>query len=417
MLTPASIKAEPTPAPGRVKKLADGDGLYLLVTSNGQTVRRAWRFKFRFGVKPDKNGKLIGRENSLSFGPYPDVPIEVARDHAVEARAMLRRGENPAAVRRETREAALTDAAMTFGRVGAEYLKLDSGKAPKTAKKHAWLFERLRKFHNRPLSSIQTLEIVTACRALEAAGKRETAHRLAAFTGQVYRYATQSGYTIHNPARDLRGALKPIEVVSREGITDPAKFAMLMRHVDGDFYSFVPVRHALRLLARVACRPGELRAAEWSEIDLDKAEWVIPAGRTKMRKPHWVPLSRQAVAILKAQHEISGDGRYVFPGGRTDARPMSDGALGAALATLGYKKGDWLAGDAQQPHGFRVSFSSLMNGTGADPRIIELCLAHGTPDRVAAIYNRWEFQTERRELMQRWADYIEELKTKTETGK
>lgn len=395
MLTAARIKAQPVPKAGRIKKLSDGDGLFLMLTSNG---KRSWRFKFRFA----------GKESSLSFGPYPDVPIEVARDRAIEARAMLRRAENPAAKKREAREAAATDTLMTFGRVGAEYLKLDSTKAPKTVKKHAWLFERLSKFHSRPLSSIQTLEIVTACRALEAAGKRETAHRLAAFAGRVYRYAVQSGYTQHNPARDLRGALKPIEVQSREGITDPKKFGELMRYI-GTLPS-VSVRNALTLLALTAVRPGELRAAEWGEVNIERGEWEIPAVRTKMRKPHWVPLSTQAVAILKAQHEISGEGRYVFPQERTDKRPMSPGTLNAALAVLGYKKGDWLTIDAQQPHGFRVSFSSLMNGAGADPKIIEACLAHGSPDKVAAVYNRAQYKPERRALLQTWADRVDELK-------
>lgn len=398
MLTTARIKAEPIPKAGKVKKLTDADGLYLLLTSNG---KRAWRFKFRFA----------GKENSLSFGPYPDVSIEVARDRAVEARATLRRGENPAAKKREAREAALTDAAMTFGRVGAEYLKLDSTKAPKTAQKHAWLFERLSRFHARPLSSIQTNEIVTACRALESAGKRETAHRLAAFAARVFRYATQSGYTTHNPARDLRGALKPIEVESREGITDPKKFGILMRYIET--LPSLSVRHALILLALTAVRPGELRAAEWSEVNLEKGEWEIPAVRTKMRKPHWVPLSTQAVAILKAQREISGEGRYVFPQERTDKRPMSPGTLSAALAVLGYKKGAWDTIDAQQPHGFRVSFSSLMNGANADPKIIEACLAHGSPDKVAAVYNRAQYKPERRALMQTWAELLDALRAQT----
>jgi integrase len=398
MLTPARINAEPIPAPGKVKKLADGDGLYLLLTSNA---RRAWRFKFRYA----------GKENSLSFGPYPDVPIEVARTRADEAHAMLRKGENPAAVKREAREAAVTDALMTFGRVGAEYLKLDSTKAKRTADKHAWLYEQLRKFHSRPLSSIQTLEIVQACRVLELAGKNETAHRVAAFAARVYRYATQSGYTTHNPARDLQGALKPTIVTSRAGITDPKKFGELMCYIDGDQYSFVPVRHALRLLARTAVRPGELRAAEWSEIDFANAQWTIPAGRMKMRKPHWVPLSTQAVAILKAQQEISGEGRYVFPGNRSASRPMSDGAMGAALKTLGYSKGHWMTVEEHVPHGFRVSFSTLMNSTGADPKIIEACLAHEAQDKVAKIYNRALYQPERRALMQAWSDLIEKLKT------
>jgi integrase len=206
--------------------------------------------------------------------------------------------------------------------------------------------------------------------------------------------------------------LKPIIVESREGITDPAKFADLMRLIDGEDYSFVPVRHALRLLARTAVRPGELRAMEWVEVDMAKGEWLIPAVRTKMRKPHWVPLSKQALVVLKAQHAISGEGRYVFPGNRTDKRPMSDGAMNAALAMLGFKKGHWMTMDAHQPHGFRVSFSSLMNGQGADPHIIEACLAHGNPDKVAAIYNRAKYKPERKKLMQDWADYIDELKAK-----
>jgi integrase len=396
MLTEARIKAEPAPAPGKIKKLSDGDGLFLLL----QGQRRAWRFKFRFA----------GRENSLSFGPYPDIPVELARVRAAEARAALRKGENPAAAKREAREAAVTDAQMTFGRVGAEYLKLDNTKAPRTASKHVWLYRQLSKFHNRPLSSIQTLEVVQACRVFELQGKNETAHRVAAFAARVYRYATQSGYTTHNPARDLQGALKPIVVTGRAGITDPERFAVLMRYIDGDEYSFAPVRYALRLLARTAVRPGELRAAEWPEIDLAKGEWLIPAGRMKMRRPHWVPLSRQALEILRAQHEISGEGRYVFPGNRTAARPMSDGAMGAALATLGYKKGGWMTIEAQQPHGFRKSFSTLMNGAGEDPKIIEACLAHEQQDKVAKIYNRALYQPERQKLMQRWADYIDELK-------
>lgn len=183
-----------------------------------------------------------------------------------------------AAIKREEREAVLSDAMQTFGRAGAEYLKLDETKAPRTASKHVWLFGKLAKLHNRPLSSIQTLDIVQICRVLELQDRREAAHRVAAFAGCVYRYAVQSGYTTHNPARDLKGALKPVIVTSRAGITDPVKFGELMSYVDGDDYSFTPVRHALRLLARTAVRPGEIRAAEWSEFNLDSEEpqWLIP---------------------------------------------------------------------------------------------------------------------------------------------
>jgi integrase len=333
----------------------------------------------------------------------------------------LRSGENPVAARREKREAALADTLRTFGRVGNEYLQLDTTKSPATADKHNWLFRSLSKFHGRPLSSIQTSEIVQARRSYEAAGKSETAHRLAAFAAAVFRYAVRSWYIDHSPnsARDLRGALKPIVVESHAGITDPRRFGILMKYIESDDYSFIPVRHALRLIARTAVRPGELRAMEWSELDLPGAQWNIPAIRMKMRRPHWVPLSRQAVQILKAQQAISGDGRYVFPSSRSTRRPMSDGAMNGALATLGNNKGGWLTVDEHTPHGFRTSFSTLMNAytwtapsgdtLRTDPRIIELCLMHGKDDKIAKIYKRHEYQPERCELMQRWADYIDEL--------
>jgi integrase len=402
MLTDARIKAERLPKPGAQKKLADGDGLYLLIKQGATGAAYLWRLKYR----------IDGKESTLGFGPWPEVSIEVARERALEARRTVRSGQNPATVRREKREAAATDAANTFGGAARDYLHRDDRiKATKTRKKHEWLYQCLAKLHGKPLSSIKTADIVAECRRYEAKGQHETAHRVAAFAARVFKFANLSGYTTHNPARDLTGkdgALKPIVRESFAAIVDPEKFGALMRSIDS--YPSATARHALQLLALTAVRGGELRQMEWSEVDLDKAEWDVPMKHTKMRKTHWVPLSRQAVAILKAQKEISGGTRYVFHQDRTDTRPMSDGTLGAALAALGYKPGGWLTIDAHHPHGFRSSFSTLMNAHGADPAIIELCLAHGKQDKVAAIYNRHPYQAERRALMQTWADYVEKLK-------
>jgi integrase len=401
MLTSELIDATPIP-PYKQKKLYDGSGhgLYLLVMPNG---RKGWRAMYQ---------PAGAKRSTKSFGSYPEVPPEVARERCKAFQEAIARGENPVAVEREQKDAAAEAAANTFGKAGTAYLAHDDTLSEKTKIGHRRYLGHLKKLWGRPLDSIERADLVEVCRVVEARGNRETAHRVASFADNVYLYAIDSGMTKRaaNPAERLVKALKPVIVTSRAGITDPAKFAELMRYIDGDDYSFLPVRHALRMLARVACRPGELEAAEWSEIDLQRAEWNVPAGRMKMKKPHWVPLSTQVIAILKAQREISGDGRYVFPNNRSEKRPMSNGALRGALANLGYKKGGWATIDAQDPHGFRVSFSSLMNAAGEDPRIIEFCASRKFQGEVAAIYNRAQYQPERRALMQAWSDYIDRLK-------
>ena len=397
VLTDKDIAAA-TPQPGKTfRKIADqaSSGLHLLIRADGASVRRLWRFEYR----------LNGKESTLGLGKYPDVTIDEARRRAADARQKLAGGHDPAAVNRAARDAVAVDAAQTFGWAAGEYLRVKmASKAQKTRDKNAWLYRCLERLHGRPLSQVAPTDI-------EARGQHETAHRLAGFASRVYRFANASGFTTHHPARDLGGrdgALRPIESKPRAAIVDPVQFGVLLRAVDS--LESPTVRHALQLLALVATRPGIVHGGEWAEIDLGNARWLVPAARMKMRKPHTVFLSRQAVAILERQREISGHSRYIFPQGRTDKRPMSNGTLQAALAKLGYKD-DWLqTGSPHTSHGYRSSFSSLMNARGADPRIIELCLAHGSPDKIAAIYNRATFEPERRELMQAWADYVDELR-------
>ena len=242
-----------------------------------------------------------------------------------------------------------------------------------------------------------------AIASLEAQGKREAAHRCAQFAARVFRYAIQSGYCQMNPAADLRGALKKKVTESHAGITDPTEFGRFMQLVDQPGYSHATVYNGIRLLARTFVRPGELRQAHWSEFDLDKAEWKIPAARMEMRRPHLVPLSKQAVAILKEQFEVSGDGPFVFPGVRS-GRPMSDAGMGVSIKNM------CIPPEAHVPHGFRVSASTLLNELGFDSALIELQLSHAKRDKVAGIYDRSQRVAERKTMMQRWSDYIDELK-------
>ena len=395
MLTIAQIDATPAPLLGKKTTLYDGagSGLFLLVEPNGS---KGWRLKYK---------KLDGAASTKSFGTYPDVPPEVARERCKAFRAALERGEDPVAVERKERDAAHLAAVNTFGRVGAEFLRHDDTKSKKTLEGHVRQFNHLKKFHARPLESITTKELVDACRVLEARGNRETAHRVASFADRVYRYAAQSGLTDHNPAGQMKGALKAVQTKNRAGLTDPKAFGGLMALVDGDDYSKLPVRHALRIIARVAVRPGELLSAEWADFDLDGAApiWHIPAGKMKMGRPHEVPLAPAVVALLKAQREITPDSVYVFPGERA-GRTMSDGTMNAALKTLFYSSAEHV------PHGFRVSFSSLLHGAGFDPRYIEAQLAHEERNKVAAVYNRAQYLPERRAMMVRWCEMIEEFK-------
>ena len=401
MLTTTQIATTDPPSPGKQKKLFDGDGLYLLLYPNG---KKGWRLKFRFA----------GRESTLSFGPYPEIPIEVARERTKAAREQLRRGENPAAEKRAAREASFTAAENTFGKVGMRYLQKERGnpkRRPKTHKQNARYFHHLAKFHAWPLDSIKTVDLSRLCDVLETKGNIETAHRIASFACRVFNFAAQKGLTDRNPAIALRGGLRAVPTKSRHGLTDPKEFGGLIRAIDG--YPQITVRNALQLLARTFVRPGELRHAEWSQFKLDgeAPEWNIPAEQMKMRRPHWVPLASQCVVILKQQRQISGDGRYVFPNGRSGSnRPMSDGAMGAALKWLCF------AHDGVVPHGFRVSASTLLHELGFDPKIIEAQLAHENLDQVAKVYNRAVYLPERRAMMERWCSYIEELKTPAKPG-
>ncbi len=385
-LTDTAIKA----AKSREKpyKLFDARGLFLLVNPRGG---RWWRFRYR----------MDGREKQMSLGCYPDVSLAKARRRRDDARELVADGIDPSRKRQAERGAK----ANTFKAVAAEWLAKQKF-AVATLEKANWTFNDLLfpKLASRPIALVTAPEVLAVLRPIEARGKHETAHRTKQRASQVFRYAIATGRAERDPTSDLRGALAPIKVKNRAALTDPKRVGELLRAIDG-YVGQPATEYALKLAPLVFVRPGELRAAEWSEIDLENAEWRIPAHRMKMGEQHVVPLSRQAKSILSTLKPITGSGRYVFPSLRTSARPISENTLGAALRRLGYSK------DEMTAHGFRAMASTLLNEQGFAPDVIELQLAHAERNEVRAAYNRAQRLPERRKMMQAWADYLDQLRT------
>ncbi|MGH8584662.1 MAG: tyrosine-type recombinase/integrase [Gammaproteobacteria bacterium] len=370
-------------------KLFDGGGLYLILTP---AASRWWRCDYRYG----------GKRRTLSMGVYPAVGLRQAREKRDAARKQLAAGIDPGLARKAERSAA----ADSFEAVAREWLAKHAPRwAPGHASKIIGRFERdvFPWLGTRPVGKVTAPELLEVLRRIEARGAIETAHRVHQNCGRVFRYAIATGRAERDPAADLRGALPPVAEKHHAAITDPKAIGALLRAIDGYQGSFV-TQCALRLAPLVFVRPGELRAAEWSELDLDAGEWRIPAERMKMGAIHIVPLSHQAVEALRELHPLTGSGRYVFPSERTRARPMSENTVNAALRRLGYAK------DETTGHGFRSMASTLLNEQGWHRDAIERQLAHGERDAVRAAYCYAEYLPERRRMMQVWADYLDALK-------
>jgi integrase len=387
MLTDTAIRnAKPKAAP---YKLADERALYLLVTPAGG---KLWRINYRHG----------GKRKTLALGAYPDVSLVRAREKRDEARRLLAEGVDPGAQRKAEKVAA----AVTFRAVAADYVaQREGGWAPTHAAALKARIERLNAvFGDAPIGSIQAPDVLAPLRSLETAGQHETAKRLRVAAGQVFRFAVQSGRATHDPTAALRGALAPVKGGHHAAVIEPKAFGALLRAIDT--YAGEPVtRAALRLLPLVFTRPGELRNAEWAEIDLDVGQWVIPGRRMKMGADHIVPLSRQAVAILRELHPLTGRRTLAFPSLRSRDRPISDNTLNAALRRLGYAK------DAATAHGFRASARTLLDEVLHERvDLIEHQLAHAVRDPLGRAYNRTAHLPERRRMMQLWADYLDGLK-------
>lgn len=391
-LTDTAIKkAKPA---AKAVKLSDGGGLYLEISPSGG---KLWRQKYRW----------LGKEKRLAHGAYPDVSLAQAREKRDEARKLLAAGVDPGAHRKATRAATLERAANSFEVVGREWF---------AKQRTSWVDSHADKIllrlendvfpwlGGRPVADITAKELLATMNRIVDRGAVESAHRALQNCGQVFRYAVVTGRAERNPAADLRGALPPVKPVHRAAITDPNKIGGLLRAIDA-YHGSLVTRSALQLAPLVFVRPGELRQAEWAEIDLDARDWNIPAEKMKTREPHLVPLSRQAVAILEELQPLTGRGRYVFPGGRSPRRPMSNNAVLAALRRMGFDK------DEMSGHGFRAMARTILDEVlHFRPDYIEHQLAHAVKDPNGRAYNRTAHLPERRKMMQGWADYLDTLK-------
>jgi len=346
---------------------------------------------------------LHGRRNTLALGTYPDVSLAQARERRGQAHAQVASGVDPSRVRQQ-RKAHGTEA-RTFAGVAAEWLEKQRHVfAATTFKTATWQVNDLVApwIGNRPIGDIEPPELLAVLRRIENRGRHDTAHRVKQRCSQIFRYAIATGRAQGDPSADLRGALAPVKTRHRSAITDPEQVKELLTSLDAFEGTFV-VACALRPAPLTLVRPGELRRAEWAEFDMERAEWRLPAEKMKMREPHLVPLSRQAVAILHELAPFTDAGRYVFPSVRTRQRPMSENTINAALRRLGHQT-DQMCG-----HGFRAMASTLLNEMGWAPDVIERQLAHAPRNQVRAAYNRAQHLADRRRMMQAWADYLDGL--------
>lgn len=377
-------------------KLFDEKGLFLIVTPSGG---KWWRLKYRFD----------GKEKLLSLGVYPDTGLKDARDSRDEARKLLAKGIDPSENRKAKKTARADLAANSFEVVAREWF---AKYEPTWAKDHA--NRTIRRFERdvfpwiggNAIAEIKAPELLAVMRRIEKRGALETAHRALGNCGQVFRYAIATGRAIRDPSGDLRGALPPVKGEHFAAVTEPKQVAELLRTLDG-YQGTLAVACALRLAPLVFVRPGELRNAEWADIDLDAAEWRYTV--TKTNTAHIVPLATQAVTILRELHALTGAGRLVFPGARSNGRPMSDNAILAAMRRLGIGK------DEMSGHGFRAMARTILDEVlGVRPDLIEHQLAHAVKDPNGRAYNRTAHLPERRKMMQQWADYLDKLKAGAE---
>jgi integrase len=387
-------KIRTTKAASTTLKLSDGRGLHLEVSPAGG---KWWRYRYRFARIPKQ----------LSLGTYPEVSLKEARERLDEARKLLAAGVDPSAHRKAMKAAKETDASNSFEVVAREWFTKysEAEEWSDTHKKRTLrLFERdiFPKMGSRTVSEVTALELLAIARKIESRGALETAHRAIGTCGQVFRYAVATGRATRDPSGDLRGALPQATSTHFAATTEPAQLGAILRAIDG--YGGSPaVVCAIRLAPLVFTRPGELRRAEWKDFDLDAAEWRYTVSKTKT--PHIVPLSRQAVELLRGLHPITGDGRFVFPGARTDKRPMSDNAILAAMRRMGVEK------DEMTGHGFRAVARTILDEVlGVRVDYIEHQLAHVVKDANGRAYNRTHHLAERRKMMQLWADHLDTLK-------
>jgi integrase len=392
-VTLSDAKVKSLRAKASAYKMADGQGLYIHVATNGN---RLWRFRYRFG----------GKQKLLAFGMFPEVSLKLARQRLAEARTKLAEGIDPGELKKLAKSFG-DSAANSFEAVATEWLaKFSADWSPITKTQATSRLGRLvfPYLGHRPIDQIKPLDVLGVLRRIESDGNLETAHRVRQRISEVFRYAVATGRVERDVTADLKGALPPPRTEHMAAIIDPEALGGLLRAIES-YVGSPMVRIALQLAPLLFVRPGELRQAEWLEVDFDNAEWTIAAPKMKMRIAHTVPLPRQAVALLQELHRFTGDGRYLFSNGRSADRPMSDAAVNAALRRLGFERGEITS------HGFRATARTILDEVlGEPPHIIEQQLAHAVKDPLGRAYNRTKHLPQRREMMQRWADYLDGLR-------
>lgn len=374
-------------------KLYDEGGLFIQITPNGG---KWWRFKYRFDNK----------EKLLSLGTYPEITLKTARDKRDDARQQVANGIDPSEARKAKKLSREGNLANSFEVVAREWLashmanKADTHKEKVIRRFELYMFPWIGK---KAIAEITAQEVLICIKRVENLGILETAHRSLQTAGQVFRYAVQTGRALRDVTADLKGALPAATTKHMAAFTEPKDVAELLRAIDG-FSGTFTVQCALRIAPLVFVRPSELRMAKWGDIDLDASEWRYLVSKTKT--DHLVPLPRQAIAILRELQPLSGQGEYVFQGGHSPLRPMSESAINAALKRMGYDTKTQITG-----HGFRAMARTILHERlNIDPNIIEHQLAHKVPDALGAAYNRTKFIEQRKAMMQQWADYLDELK-------
>ncbi|CAJ2719745.1 phage integrase [Burkholderia pseudomallei] len=378
-------------------KLTDGRGMYLLVQPNGA---KYWRMAYR----------LHGKQKLLAIGVYPAVGLATARERRDDARKKLAAGVDPSVAKRAEKRVARLAASNTFEAVAHGWMNerktvVEIGQYEKTlARFESDVFPWLGR---RPISEVDAPEILAVLKRIDGRGARYTAHRVRSEISRVFRYGIKEGYCKTDPARDLIDAIPPAQTTHFASITEPSKVGEMLRAFDG-FSGTFPVLCALKLAPMLFVRPGELRKAQWSQIDMERGDWRYLVSKTKTE--HLVPLATQALAILRELHALTGNGTYVFPGARDRHRPMSEAAINAALRRLGYDTRTEITG-----HGFRAMARTILHEElEQKPEVIEHQLAHTVPDNLGSAYNRTKFIKKRREMMQQWADYLDRLKAGAE---
>lgn len=374
-------------------KMPDGTGLYLIVKTTGG---KLWRWDYR----------CLGKRKTASYGAYPAVPLAQAREKHQNARKLLAAGVDPGEAKKADKRAARLAAANSFEVVARAWMEEHQSQVSESTHTHtlAWMEKDVFPWlGRRPITEIDAPEILAVLKRIDGRGARHTAHKVRSKISMVFRYGIKEGHCKRDPARDLIGAIPQPTTTHMASITDPAQVGEMLRAFDGFSGTFI-VQCALRLAPMLFVRPGELRQAEWAQIDLDKAEWRYTASKTKT--PHLVPLALQAVHVLRELHPLTGHGRYVFPGARSHERPMSEAAINAALRRMGYDTKTEITG-----HGFRAMARTILHEElGQRPEVIEHQLAHSVPDPLGRAYNRTKFIKERTAMMQAWADYLDILK-------